>query len=214
MWTCETKMGKADADTVSCYISISDGRGEESEAGSALTDKTNQGLRLRGRKKLPFPLSPLRQDTGWKRNKFIVSNHVYLDVYFQGSGVILFAHSLFNCSSVWGMSVTGPQPGTTWSCQLIKRINLWLQKSYRLLMSFDGTNCPTGGLQQQQQQQCRRVTVCYSCPSYHSFCLFIVSCLLVLSLLCSQTDWRPSAGSLLSSFITINKLTPTSKISK
>lgn len=57
-------MGKADTDTVSCHINISEGTAEESEAGSALTDRTNQGLKLGGgEKKQPFPLSPLSQDT-------------------------------------------------------------------------------------------------------------------------------------------------------
>lgn len=44
----------------------------------------------------------------------------------------------------------------------------------------------------------------------------VFACLLsaVLSLLCSQTDLKPSAGSLLSNFITINNLTPTSAILK
>lgn len=54
IWTWEAKQGKADAGTVSCHISISEGIVEESareQRGWISTDWQNQGLMLSSRKK-------------------------------------------------------------------------------------------------------------------------------------------------------------------
>lgn len=57
----------------------------------------------------------------------------------------------------------------------------------------------------------RCITVHYFLPQISQFLLVFI-CLILLSLFGSQTGLRPSVWSLLSSFITINSLTPTKMV--
>lgn len=87
-------MGKADADTVSCHISISERTVEESQAGSALTDRTNQGLMLSGGKKLSF--STFSTQPGHKAqeetNLLWIIIIVYLNILYILEVFIFYLH--------------------------------------------------------------------------------------------------------------------------